>query len=267
MKLTLIITFLLTLSTISKVLGQITAGEIPATSTVIDPNVSLTAVSWFEADSLSFDLDCDSQPDVTAHIYKGTLDVQSIISFKSLNPTLEFCYDSATTLQPHYYNFGDSLNCSAGFGWYSGIEIILGNYSMISEATPISQSNRYIAYRLSGQIGWMKVSYDLTNYYLTSSPITFDVDEVLTPCTPSTISGDFDVHQITISPNPSIDGLCKFTYDKPIVRLELYSITGAFVLREDSPASEFMLPTTPGIYLVHLIDESGRVFQQKVIRR
>lgn len=115
--------YLLFFSPVTVLFAQITAGDVPAGQSVVDPLVDFEITTPQSIDSLSFDIDCDGVPDMTAILETGLviLDIPNTARILLLDSTLEMCMDTGI-YQPspvftRYYDFGDSLLCSGEYQW------------------------------------------------------------------------------------------------------------------------------------------------------
>src|SRR5204862_3586535 len=118
----------------------------------------------FTTTSASLELDCDDMPELNVVLAQGqiALDAPNVAMIQLLDPGIELCMDLAPfDNRPKYYTLGQLLDCSGDFDWQNDSINILGAYGGFGTIGPSSVSDRYVAYRLNGQVGWIRISFDL----------------------------------------------------------------------------------------------------------
>lgn len=179
--------YLFIFANVSILPAQITADSVQPGTSVSNPFVNLTVAANFQNVADSFDIDCDGVADMKIEMIKGetALDNPNYAVLKVKNSLFEICADPGTFFgrqNLHYYNKGDTLKCTH---WATDTIYNLGNYGCMLCSGPLSVNNLYIAYRKTGgtpQVGWIKISFNLSDQGNSSTVITLSVNEVLSQC-------------------------------------------------------------------------------------
>lgn len=245
--------------------GQLTAGGVVPGTSIGDPSLNIyidTNISLPE-DTVYLDLDCDGIDDFGIVMRKGYMDTDYpnwIISYP-VNTDFEVCIDSNTVV--HYFSAGELLDCTGSLSMTSVYADMGRFYQTLN--IPAIIMNQYIAYRKisTNEAGWIKISFDLDEWDSTY-PITMDIDEVLYLCLDASLSEN-QTHNITIFPNPSLEGSIKIEGDNSIASLHVYSLTGQSIsVWKD--VDELDLPQEKGVYIVHWTDVLGNSGYERVLR-
>lgn len=203
------------------VYSQIIAGNTSSGLIISNPAVNFSVSTVFGNGFGSFDLDCDSIADISVELYKGptAIDGANYAYLHVLNPVFMVCADTIN-FQPrgiNYFNFGDSIVCPAGTGWYNDTIIQLGNCGCMDCPGPCTATDLYWGYKNTStlQVGWIKISINLMDGGGSSVPITLSVPEILSPCVTTSVS----VPSSTSTPTYTGSGIATcgtFTYNYAI---------------------------------------------------
>lgn len=169
--------------------SQITAGQIPMGMIASNPNISLSVPNIFGRDIGEFDLNCDSLADMRVRLFKGvsSIDGGNSCSIEILNTAYEICSGGYVLIDgdsAKHYAYGDTLHCGSGMQWSSNSFIALGNYGCFLCYGPSQVADSYIAYKntLSSEIGWIKLSFNIADFGLSTFAISLSITEILSPC-------------------------------------------------------------------------------------
>jgi hypothetical protein len=250
--------------------AQINAGDVPAGMSIFDPGINWSLHQSSEDSARAVDIDCDGNPDLNFILNTGApaIDNPHRARIEILNPAFEICMDTIMWWgyeRPEYYNLNDLMDCSTGVAWVDSM-YLMGDAGGWSVAGPQVVTDQHIAFRKGSQHGWVKVSFDITSTS-PSFPVLMDINEIIQFCAPSGVN-DFDqTLEVSLAPNPTIDGIIQVESDVQIVRVEVVNITGQIVVSESGTIHAIRLPSAPGIYFVKLETATGLSAVRKVVRR
>lgn len=246
--------------------GQTIAGVIPTGMTTINPHVSLSAATCFSSDSAAFSIDCKSSADIAVKIYKSAtaVDGENTATLYVLNDTVSICYDTGSFGGPHYYNYGDTLNCIGSRKLVTDSIYQLGDAGCMLCFGPASETNMYLEYIKGTQIGWIEISFNLNDGGSCSLPITLSITSVVSNCVSGIeeLSANTEIH---IYPNPN-DG--KFTIENKRneeLRMDIYNILGEKVYSQqlNSATTQIDLGSqAKGLYLYRIVTLQGNLVSQ-----
>jgi hypothetical protein len=249
--------------------AQINAGDVPAGMSVYDPGIDWSFTTVSEDSTRGIDVDCDGDPDLSFRLYKGmpAIDIPNVVYMEILNPAFEVCIDTLMQSyfeRPEYYDLNDLMDCSTGISW-SDSTLYMGDLGGWTARGPETITEQYVAFRKGTQYGWVKVTFDL--YEIAPSvSIDLEINEIIQFCDPSGVN-DFDqTLEVSLAPNPTIDGTIQVRSDVEIVRVEVVNITGQIVVSESGTIHAIRLPSAPGIYFVKLETATGLSAVRKVVR-
>lgn len=271
MKITLILSVLLSFSGVKIVKSQITAGEIPINTIVSNPNVNLSVNAAGQLSSGSIDVDCDSIVDLSIELYKGytVIDDANSVKLKVANSLFEICDSTALGgFGVNYYNYGDSLKCSDSVQWSNDSIYYMGSYGCMDCTGPFTINNLYIAFRKNDgvgipQMGWFKVSFNLNDLGNGSNFITLSITEVLSLCNTNNVP-KIELNSVLLSPNPTSNGIIRLNYNGDIHKLELIDITGQLLATYNNKRTEIHLPEK-GLYFLKVWINKENYLLEKVI--
>lgn len=247
-------------------LAQITAGSIPAGTSVYNPGINLETDSIFEEDTASFDIDCDGVNDIRLTLYKGPtiIDGANVVSLFLLNSSLEICTDTGYYSEAHFYNFGDSLNCIASEEWISDSISYLSSFGCFGCIGPGVLNDVYVQYKLGSSIGWIKVSFDIDDI---TPELTATVSEVLQLCT---VTGEIERPEddrIFIYPNPTMEGIIQLEGGKRVASVQLYNVAGQRMDVQLLPNNQIKIPNEKGLYALRVIDVNQKIWRTTVLKQ
>ncbi len=257
-------------------LAQVTAGSGSAGMVINDLTIYLS-VAEGQSGFAKIDMDCDAIPEMTLKLSKGNsvLCQANLASLNVHHPALEFCKDTSGNFtgnfgRPHYFNAGDTLICPNNAEWVSDSVYTLGDYGGCITCTgPAKENNAYIAYRFSGQLGWIKISFDLTNPPPGTAPVSLSIDSVLLPCATSSIDKQENERISELHPNPFSGTTVLHTHkelqDATLFLQnnlgcevkQLYHLSGSFI-----PIQSNNLPC--GIYILRLMEKDRIITTHKL---
>lgn len=186
----------------------ITAGSIPSGMYTNNPNVNVSVTICGTDDSASFDINCDNIADMQIKLHKGytVVDGANSALLFVLNDTIEMSKDTGNFSGwngiLHYYNFGDTLTPAAASLWSTDTLYQFGYCGCMGCVGPCSENNMYIAYRKASQIGWIKISFNLSDMGSCTVPITVSIPSVLAPCSSIGVEQLANKTKVHINPNP-----------------------------------------------------------------
>lgn len=191
------------------ILAQVTAGSFSANTSIKNPNINLSA-----SDSALLDIDCDGINDIRILLkpfsppgncpgldYPGP-DCPNELKFFMLNDSFSLCMMDTVNywkrITTSISSLGDTL-CT-GYDWWnadSSVYLISCANSWQCGVALSRAIDKYITYKKksTGEIGWIKVSFDLL-----ANPITSSINEFLAPCGTSLITTN-TISVSTSSPN------------------------------------------------------------------
>ena len=248
--------------------SQVRAGVIPPGAHAINPGINLTLVSVFQDTAVGVDMDCDVIPDFEFRLIRGEviLDGTNYIFLKVNNPSFEICADtlSGSIRTVDYYNASDSLNCMDGNSWSNDTIYILGDFGGFGSSGPSAVSGLYFAYRNGGQLGWIRVTFNLVDVGGINT-ITFSLTEYINYCNPNGIDEIKNRTSLEIFPNPTTNRLVQLKFSEEINKVELFNLIGEKLKIISNSKSEIVLPEAKGFYFVKVSDRRGRYSIKKVV--
>ncbi len=258
--------------------AQIIAAAGSTGMTISSVHINLSVTGDGQSSLAHCDMNCDGVPDITAKIRKGLAAVCGANSANLIihNQALELCKDTAGNFtsyfgRPHYFNPGVALVCPNSALWASDTIYTLGDYGGCITCTgPASESNVYIAYRLLGQVGWIKISFDITNTSATTAPISLSMDSVLLPCSTSSVQQNEDKISARLYPNPCSYQTVLYT-DKEVYNatLTVLNSLGQTVKQVKNISGQSILlqrDNLPGgIYLLQLSQKNKTIVSHKLL--
>ncbi len=220
--------------------SQIIAGSGSAGLIISNPLVNLSNASIGNTVSCRFDLNCDGHADMRLDLIKGptAIDGENEALLYVLNPLFQICADtgSGNSGQVHYFNLGDTLISPHSAHWSVDTMHQLGNYGCMLCSGPAAENNVFIAYRntSTAQTGWIKVSFNLSDFGNSATPVTVSVPAILSPCSSTSFSSGIDdsykTNTYRIFPNPVRDYLNVETESKSCTAM-IYDNTGQLILQ------------------------------------
>lgn len=248
--------------------SQVRAGVIPPGAYAFNPGINLTVVSVFQDTTAGVDMDCDVIPDFEFQLIRGevAVDGTNYIFLRVNNPSFEICADtlSGTIHIADYFNVTDPIDCIDGYSWANDTIYILGEFGGFGAFGPSAVSGLYFAYRNGGQIGWMRVTFNLVDVGGINT-ITFSLTEYINYCNPNEIDELKNQTNLEIFPNPTSDCLVKLKFSEEINQVELYNLLGEKVKFISNNKSEILLPEARGFYFVKVSDRKGRFSIKKIV--
>jgi hypothetical protein len=255
--------------------AQITADSVPSGMFAVNPNLTLSVGPCMTLDSASLDINCDGNPDFAFLLFKGAtaIDGANWAALRVLNDSFEICKDTVAMFtywnHPQYFNAGDPLVPNSNSVWANDDLYQFGDFGCMLCPGPSSQSNMYIAYRKTGQEGWMKITFNLVDGGSCSAPITLTVNKVLSPCLADGVEEHTEAG-FALYPNPF--GTTATLNAARVISegtLTIYNATGQCVRRESGlNGTTFTVnrdELAEGIYLFVLRDENGSAGVQRVV--
>lgn len=255
--------------------AQITADSVPPGMFSVNPNVALSVSPCTSYDSTIIDINCDGNTDFSLILYKGAtvIDGANVAYLRIVNDSFEICKDTGGMVsgyaRPHYYNAGDPLVPAANSMWGNDAWYQFGDYGCMMCSGPASQTNKYIAYRKQGQVGWMKLSFALSDGGSCVALITLTVHAVLSSCLADGISENED-RGFVLYPNP-FGTTTTVTMQQTLTNgtLTIYNATGECVKHQSGlRGSTFYIDRAglpDGMYLFTFSDENGVVSTRRVM--
>lgn len=256
--------------------AQITADSVPPGMFAVNPNLTLSIAPCSTLDSALLDINCDGNPDFALLLYKGftVIDGANWAAIRVVNDSFEICKDTAVmfTIAPHpqYYNSGNPLVPGPTSVWGNDNLYQFGDYGCMGCPGPNSQTNVYIAYRNTAQVGWMKLSFSLGDGGSCTVPITLTVHKILSPCFLDGVEEDAAQTGFAVYPNP-FGTATTISTARTISEgtLSVYNAMGQCVKVESGLNGTLFtvdrndLPA--GVYMLCLRDESGIAGVQRVV--
>lgn len=238
--------------------AQLTAGGVPPGGTVLQTNINLALSVPNTTDSASLELDCDDFLDAWAVLHRDMPEVDGTnwAALHFVDDDIEVCVDllSGFSQRPKYHLFGEPLDCGANFSWQPVGQLYLGDYGGFVMTGPFAIDNQYIAYRRNGQVGWIKLSFELDQ-----STIALHVPELLPLC-PITVGIDEQpgAGGFTLFPNPGNGREIHVMAETPLEQIEVFDATGRTLARYAGTARTIPAPVSPGTYLVRATQADGQ---------
>lgn len=248
--------------------AQTNAGAVPGGMSITNPNVNLSVSTSMNATGMAFDVDCDGNPDLMATLWKGTtaIDIPNEARLERLNPNIEICGDTGVLSIAKQYVNGDPLLCMGSEDWRPDTMHLVANYGCFLCPGPWDATDTYIAYRIGTQIGWIKMSYNINDLGSGTQAITFDINEVLSPCTPNSLSDPNPAPALTVYPNPSDNGTLRIESSESIAQVEVLNLMGQRLQLTPLSHNELTLPQESGLYVLRISGKKGSVWTRKVLR-
>lgn len=248
--------------------SQVRAGVIPPGAYAFNPGINLTVVSVFEDTTVSVDMNCDVTPDFTFQLIRGDIAVDgtNYIFLRVNNPLFEICADtlSGTIRIVDYFNVTDLIDCIDGYSWANDSIYILGDFGGFGPFGPSAASGLFFAYRSGGQIGWMRVTFNLVDVGGINT-ITFSLTDYINYCNSNGIDEFKNETSLQIFPNPTSNRLVQLKFSEVINKVELYNLLGQKITNVSNNKSEILLPEAKGFYFVKVYDNRGRYSIKKVV--
>ena len=263
--------FAMLLSSLASLHAQTVAGTLPAGANVQNPNLYLEVDTINATMHESLDLDCDGQPDLTFGLNYGylALDAPCIAEVEILHDQIEICGHfpwQSNSPQATQYQVGDALSCNNGSNYWSDTIIYLGWYGGFIPQPPFSGTDSYLAFRSNGNVGWVRLSYNIDH---TNDTIFLQVDEVARYCLTNGME-DRTTANFQCYPNPFENQLTIEADDaEPITRVSLFNMMGKLVYDEQSqPLTQLNIQpkVASGVYLLQVTTASGQTGTQRIIR-
>ncbi len=253
------------------------AGIVPNGMVVEDPNISLSNITPYTADTAYLDLDCDSINDLFFLLAKGSSNIDSpnSLDLVVLDTSISVCmkdYMSSLNNSVVLYEYGDLLDCTkTDTIWESCTSCLISYYGTLGAYTPGTVNEKYIAYQKNNQHGWIKISYDLNDFSApTLYPITLDVSEVAVGCPVVSNIESLPKEEIfTIYPNPSGTGIFRIKNDNYTHEfiVKVYNSLGEIIQPISGNLLEIDLSDHPsGVYFFEFSNKEKRIEIRKVIK-
>ena len=255
--------FLLNISV--KTHAQVIAGSTPAGTSIINPNLNLSVTGYYH-DTVSFlDIDCDNINDIRVRLSAcfPAVDCPNEVEFLNINNSYSLCSDVVPNWNPVFYNYGDTL-CSGNYVWVTAPNYQLGCLGSLScYPFPDMVTDKYLAYYKfsTQQVGWIKISFDLTQL-----TITLAVSELVVLCDITSISHNTNEDTFYLSPNPTVDGKLNISWDKEISSVNIYNSLGKCIKSMAGNVKEFTLPEPGGLFFIRIYDLDGNSHLEKIYR-
>lgn len=238
--------------------AQLTAGGVPPGGTVLQTNINLALSIPNTSDSASLEVDCDDFPDawVVLHRDMPEVDGTNWAALHFVDDDIEMCVDPAPgfTQRPKYHVFGAPLDCSGNFDWQAASGLYLGDYGGFVMTGPFVIDSQYVAYRRNGQVGWIKLSFQLD-----ASTIFLEVHELLPLC-PITagMAEHANVDGISLFPNPGIGDMIHVQGMDAMDRIEVHDATGRMLAQYEGAMKSVPAPKAAGLYLIRATHSGGQ---------
>lgn len=238
--------------------AQLNAGEVPPGGVALQANVDLVLNTAFTQDSASLELDCDDFMDAWVILVRGMPEVDgaNYASFRWLDDDVEMCADAAGFAPvPKFHAFGAPLDCAGDFDWLPANGMLLGLHGSFVPLGPSVVDSLYVAYRRDDEVGWILLSFNLTEGPAT----TLQVHEVLPICgfTTGVDDGSPD-DRFNLFPNPGTHDVIQVNSPAPLRRLEIFDTTGRTLALHDGSRQTIPAPAVPGTYLVRATHLDGQ---------
>ena len=247
--------------------AQLTAGGVPPGGTVLQTSINLSLSTPNTTDSASLELDCDDFQDAWAVLHRDMPEVDGTnwAALHVVDDDIEVCVDllPGFSQRPKYHLFGEPLDCGANFNWQLVGELYLGNFGGWVITGPFEIDDRYIAYRRNGQVGWIKLSFQLDQ-----TTISLQVPELLPLC-PITLGIDEQPGSggFTLFPNPGRGREINVMAVAPLEQIEVFDATGRTLARHAGTARTIPAPISPGTYLVRATQADGTRSTMRWVRQ
>lgn len=251
--------------------AQLIAGAIPNGTFVQHPSVNLSLTTLGE-DTASIDLNCDGKKDLKFNIISGNpgLDGGLWLAFSRIDTGLYICSDtSGSYIPPSFLKFGDTFSCNGNKTWVNSLS--RQNNVHIAAQTPflrfgaLKLDSVFFEYRLGTFNGWIRVSYELTDFSTSPSFIKFKVDEVLSTCSDLSIQIPKKLDFTSLYPNPLKTGNLHLDSFDDVDRILIFSSSGQVVKTISQPSREIELQLDNGIYLFQINNKLGQVSTEKIM--
>jgi hypothetical protein len=260
----LILLLILSFFCMQTVFAQIIAGVIPNGVSTVNPKVNLSASACFTSDSVAFSIDCSGTPDMALKIYKDatSIDGRNYATLYIIKDTISICYDTGSFNGPHYYNYGDTLNCVGSRKLLTDSTYQLGDNGCMLCFGPASENNVYLEYIKGTQIGWLEISFNLSDGGSCTQPITLTSSSAVSFC----ITGFEEItneKKFYVSPNPTTNG--KFTINSSsntVSSIEIFNLIGESIFKTSTknvmmPYQANLTGFSKGIYFIKIFDGVG----------
>lgn len=246
--------------------AQVYAGQVPDGMGTIDLNIDMMLAKAFTVDSASLELDCDDFNDARAVLFRGVPEVDgtSYALLHWVDDDIEVCMDMETGWQqrPHYYAYGEPLDCGSGFAWQLTSELVLGDYGGWVAIGPLTMDSAYIAYRRGTQVGWIGISFNLSG----NPNVSLRIDEVLPLCPVTTGIATHEAGTLLLSPNPVEAGPIRIGNTEAPRAVEVIDATGRVIARYTGPVNTIPSPGETGAYLVRAVFADGQRYSARFVR-
>lgn len=251
----------------AQVNAQITAGQEPAGQSAYDVLGAVALTTSFTSDSIGLELDCDDALDGWAILRRGYpgIDAPHYAELRFYDADMEVCMDTASGFQqrPRYYTFGQPLDCSGSFNWQDSVQHFIGDLGGWVPVGPEVVDSLYIAYRQAGVIGWILLSFDLTD----DAEIDMEVHRILSICGGSnSITQHAPPMPVILYPNPSAGQTVHVESTNAIQGVEVLDLSGRIIGGNAGTGSTIAAPHAAGTYLVRVIHADGRVAVLPLVR-
>ena len=248
--------------------AQINAGEVPTGWTVLQPAINLQSNIPFNVDSASFDVDCDGINDIRAILLQGApeVDAPNSCALQLLTSGIDLCADSATyNWRPQYYDLGQALTCTGEFDWRNDSLNFLGEFGGFFVVGPEELYDKYVAYRKGGQVGWFKLSFDVTPDII-GSPLFLQIHEVLLPCITNGVNEVENMETLAIYPNPTKGDEIRIDAGMDIRRIDIVDVTGKLISTQNGTIRTIAAPEINGTYFIRAYHTNGSRSMARLVR-
>ena len=246
--------------------AQLTAGEVPPGTTTYDPGIALSLATQFTQDSAAIELDCDDFADLRAWLSRGApqIDAPNVAALYFVDSDIEVCMDlqAGFAQRPKYHAFGESLDCGGNYSWQITDPIALGDFGGFLATGPQTIDSLYIALRRGTEIGWMQLSFNVSE----DPAVSLQVHQILPLCQISTSIDVIEQEGFMIHPNPSNGGPIQVSYEDAIRNMEVVDPTGKVIAEYPGGTRSIDAPDVPGVYFARIIDRDGRMSVYRFIR-
>jgi hypothetical protein len=246
--------------------AQLTAGEVPPGSMSYEPGISLSLDSAFTDDAADIELDCDDFMDAQAVLYRGApeIDAPNSAELHFVDTDIEVCMDMAPVPQqrPRYYAFSETLECTGGFAWQVGDQLVLGDFGSLVAIGPLTIDSLYIAFRRGNETGWMLLSFAVGG-----PEVSLQIHEILPLCQgPTSVDEHGSAQRPVLFPNPSNGAPIEVRSADPLRSIEVLDASGRSVAQYAGTVRSIAAPDVAGVYCVRALHADGRWSVMRLVR-
>lgn len=254
--------------------AQLVAGGITEEADVIIADMYVEGTVEVPENRGYLDIDGDGADDVAFVVQLGTVLYPyglNGIGVERLNDSIQFCAAPISTPEislTALYNEGEEMDCLGNIGFNTEHDsMTIGGYDPMisSKILPHSADDVYLHYRMNNGSetyeGWIEISFFvdgdttawLNIYSFLSGSASTSIESIL--------PNEFN---ISIYPNPIMDGIVNVKSDVSLSKIELLSLNGKILDKFDVHDTKLNLARFQGLYFIRMTDTKNRSVIKKL---